>query len=423
MRPGSAGVWSADGHSGRAMKLSYVALSAAVAALILPAAGTSAARASAAASYAAIDGSGSAWQAVPIDRWAEFVAAQGLVVNYNPDGNTAGRADYMQGFLVDFAASDVPFRNGHDKLGRTAAEKSPYSYSYLPLVAGGIAIAYHLTAHGRPVTGVRLSATTLMEIFTGQITNWDDPRITKDNGRRLPDVRIIPVVRSDEAGSTFYFTDWLADRFPRQWNAFCARVTRGRVKAPCGNTEFYPVSGPGWHPQAEDGSNAVVDYLTSKAGNGAIGYDEYAYAHEGGAAIVQVARIANPAGKYVLPTAGNVTAALTAAAVNENPHSPYYLEENLARVFTDKNPASYPLSYYGYLIVPRSGGRVPPIFTAAAGSSLSTFAIFAICSKGQAQQLAIGDATLPANLVAAGLAMVARIPGHVTVPSLKTCRR
>jgi ABC-type phosphate transport system substrate-binding protein len=402
------------------MKLSSVALSAAVAALVCLPAGTSAARASTVPTYATIDGSGSVWQAVPIDRWAQFTGTQGLVVNYNPDGNTNGRGDYMQGSQVDFAASDVPFRDGHDKLGRTAAEKSPYSYSYLPLVAGGIAIAYHLTVHGRPVTGVRLSATTLMEIFTGQITNWDDPRIARDNGRRLPDVRIIPVVRGDAAGSTFYFTDWLADRFPRQWNAFCARVTKGRVKAPCGNTEFYPVSGPGWHPQAEVGSNAVIDYLTSKAGNGAIGYDEYAYAHAGGA---EVARIANPAGKYVLPTAGNVTEALTAASVNENPHSPYYLEENLAGAFASKNPASYPLSYYGYLIVPRSGGRVPPIFSTAAGISLSTFAIFAICSKGQAQQAAIGDATLPANLVAAGLAMVARIPGHVAVPSLRTCRR
>jgi hypothetical protein len=106
----------------------------------------------------------------------------------------------------------------------------------------------------------------------------------------------------------------------------------------------------------------------------------------------------------------------------ETEWSPHHLEENLAGVFADKSPASDPLSYYGYFIVPGSGGRILPIFTATAGRTLSMFVIFAICSKGPGQQPAIGDATLPANLVAAGLEMVAQISGHVAVPALKTCR-
>ena len=40
--------------------------------------------------------------------------------------------------------------------------------------------------HGHPVTNLQLSARTLMGIFTGKITNWDSPQITRDNGRRLP---------------------------------------------------------------------------------------------------------------------------------------------------------------------------------------------------------------------------------------------
>jgi ABC-type phosphate transport system substrate-binding protein len=151
----------------------------------------------------------------------------------------------------------------------------------------------------------------------------------------------------------------------------------------------------------------VVVYVTSSQGNGAIGYDEYAYAVN---AHAPVAWLGNPAGRYVLPAARNVTAALTAAIVNENPHSAHYLQENLADVYTSKNPLSYPLSYYGYLIVPRSGTRVPPIFSAAAGRTLSTFVIFALCA-GQRQAAALGDAALPRNLVSAGLRQVAQIPG------------
>jgi ABC-type phosphate transport system substrate-binding protein len=372
------------------------------------------------ATFATISGSGSSWQAVPLEQWAAAVAATGLTVNYNPDGSAAGRGDYMQGSQVDFAASDAAFRNGRDKLAGTGAEVPAFGYSYVPMVAGGIALMYHLSVHGRPVRGLRLSARTLMEIFTGQITNWDNPAIAKDNnGLRLPNLRITPVVRSDGSGITFFFSSWLAHDFTRQWNAFCARVTRGRVKAPCGPTEFYPVSGPGWHSKAENGSNSVADYITSAQGNGAIGYDEYAYAL---VAAATVAAIANPAGRYVLPTALNVATALTYAVVNENPRSPFFLQEDLVGVYTSKNVRSYPLSYYGYLIVPRSGTKLPPIFNSAKGRSLSTFLLFALC-HGQRQAPALGDAELPRNLIAAALMEVARIPGHVAVPSLAKCDR
>jgi ABC-type phosphate transport system substrate-binding protein len=394
-------------------RTAFAALTAAVA---LTAATPGIAAATPAAPYATITGSGSSWQAVPIWQWANDIAPNGLTVNFLLDGSAAGRGDYISGTQVDFAASDVPFRNGHDKLGGTGREVSPWGYSYVPAVAGGIALVYHLTAGGRPIRDLRLSARTLMEIFTGQITNWDAPAITRDNGRRLPNLPITPVVHSDGAGTTYYFTNWLAHVFARQWNAFCARVTRGRVKAPCGPTEFYPLAG---NAKAENGSNSVVDYVTSSQGNGAIAYVEYAYALNAGAT---VARLANPAGRYVLPAPSNVTRALTRALVDENPRSPSFLQENLANVYTYKNPASYPLSYYGYLIVPRSGTRIPPIFNSAAGRSLSTFVLFALCA-GQSRLAAFGVAPLPRNLVAVGLKEVAKIPGHVAIPTLARCDR
>jgi ABC-type phosphate transport system substrate-binding protein len=402
------------------VKLSAVAALAAAVALAVATPGVAvAAAAPRSVGYATISGSGSPWQSVAIDQWGVDVAAKGLTVDFLADGSAAGRGDYSQGSQVDFAASDVAFRDGHDKLARTGPEVPFYGYSYIPAVAGGIAFVYHVSAHGRLIRGLRLSARTLMEIFTGQITNWDSPLITRDTGQRLPDLRIVPVVHSEGAGTTFFFSDWLAHEFPRQWNAFCARVTKGRVKAPCGTTEFYPVSGPGWRPKAENGSHNLVSYVTSSRGNGAIGYDEYPYAL---GVKAPVASVGNLAGHYVQPAAQNVTEALTHAVVDENPRSADYLQEDLAAVYADRNPLSYPLSYYGYLIVPRSGTRLPPVFSSAVGRSLSTFVIFALCD-GQRQVSEYGYAPLPRNLVAAGLRQVAQIPGHVAVPSLSQCYR
>ncbi len=85
----------------------------------------------------------------------------------------AGR-DYMSQ-QVNFAASDPPFRNGTDPFNVGGAEHPSVGYSYVPDTAGGTAFMYHLTSAGHLITNLRLSGETIMKIFTGQITNWDNP--------------------------------------------------------------------------------------------------------------------------------------------------------------------------------------------------------------------------------------------------------
>jgi ABC-type phosphate transport system substrate-binding protein len=377
---------------------------AAVALIGLPAAAS-------AGGYVTINGSGSSWSAVAIDQWTQDVQSNGITVNYSPDGSAAGRADYIHG-QDDFAASDPPFRNGSDKLAGTGTEVSPYGYSYVPDTAGGTAFMYHLVVAGHLVTNLRLSGETIMKIFTGQITNWDDSEITHDYGAQLPNVPITPVVRSDGSGATYFFTRWMAHMFPNQWNAFCEKVTTGRVKPPCGQTEFYPTSNWG-NVKAENGSNNVATYITSSYANGAIGYDEYAYALNSHYPVV---KMLNPAGYYVLPTASNVAVALTQAQINEDPSSINFLQQNLDSVYTYTDPRSYPLSSYSYLIVPRSGTKQPPNFSTGKGATLSTFINFLLCS-GQQQMAALGYSPLPLNLVKGGLLQVDSIPGHVPTPN------
>ena len=365
-----------------------------------------------AAHYVAITGSGSSWVSVAIDQWAEAVRPRGIVVNFNPDGSATGRADYMAN-QDDYAVSDPPFRSRPDQLCGCGPEHPTQGYSYIPDAAGGTAFPYHVTVHDHLVTNLRLSARTLMGIFTGKITNWDSPQITRDYGHRLPDLPITPVIHSEGDGGTYFFTRWMAHVFPRRWNAFCERVHPG-IKPPCGLTEFYPLFG---NAKVENGSDNVMAYITSTFGNGSIGFVEYSYALNAHLPVVQ---LRNPAGKYVLPTAANVTTALTRAVINEDAHSRNFLQQNLNRVYTYANPDSYPLASYSYLIVPREGTRLPVNFTKAKGRTLSAFVTFALCT-GQQSLNKIGYAPLPPALVNGGLLQAAHIPGHGPIPSPTQC--
>jgi ABC-type phosphate transport system substrate-binding protein len=367
-----------------------------------------------ATNYVDVSGSGSSWAAVAIDAWAQDVRQNGIVINYNPDGSAAGRGDYIAN-QDDFAGSDPPFRNGHDELAGTGAE-NPEGYSYVPDVAGGTAFMYHITVAGHLLTNMRLSPETLMKIFTGQITNWDDPAITHDYGAQLPSLPITPVIRSDGSGATFFLTRWMSHLFPSDWDAFCQRVHPG-IALPCRQTEFYPQFG---NAKAESGSTNVATYISSTYGNGSIGYDEYAYALSYHYPVVKVL---NPAGYYVLPSASNVAVALTRAQIDENQNDPNFLQQNLDSVYTFTDPRSYPLSSYSYFIVPRSGTTLPQNFNNSKGVTLSTWLNFDLC-QGQRQVIQLGYSPLPINLVQGGLLQINHIPGHINttpISSLAGC--
>jgi ABC-type phosphate transport system substrate-binding protein len=365
-----------------------------------------------AANYTAISGSGSSWASVALDAWSSNLRRSGIVINYNPDGSAAGRSDYIQN-QDDFAGSDPPFRNGADELAGTGAEK-PEGYSYVPDTAGGTAFMYHLTVGGKLIKNLRLSPKTLFGIFTGAITNWDDGAITHDYGKRLPSLPITPVIRSDGSGATYFLTRWFSHMFRSQWNSFCQRVHPG-VKLPCPQTEFYPQFGSA---KAENGSTNVAAYITSSYGNGAIGYDEYAYAKN---ANYPVVKVLNPGGYYVLPSASNVAVALTAAKIDEKKSSPNFLQQDLDGVYTFKDPRSYPLASYSYLIVPRLKTTEPRNFTTSKGHTLSTFVDFLLCAGQSYKYTAtLGYSPLPLNLVQGGLLQSDNIPGHIAGPNLNT---
>jgi ABC-type phosphate transport system substrate-binding protein len=390
----------------RTARLAMVSVAASIIPLMGIAAPASAAR------YVPISGSGTDWSSIAIDQWAQAVRPRGIVVNYNPDGSAAGRADYIAN-QDDFAASDPPFRSHRDQLGGTGKE-FPEGFSYIPDAAGGTAFPYHITVHGHLVTNLRLTPLLLFDIFTGKITNWDDPRIKAVYGAMLPNLPVTPVIRSDGDGGTYFLSRYFATVFTSPWNAFCKQVHPG-IRPPCGPTEFYPQFG---QAKAENGANNVMAFIGSTFGNGSIGYTEYAYPLN---AHVPVAALRNPAGKYVLPTAADVTTALTQAVINFDAHSRNFLQQNLNKVYTYTNPGSYPLASYSYLIVPREGTKLPTNFTKAKGHTLAAFTVFALCS-GQRDLKQLGYAPLPRALVTGGLIQAGHIPGHGPIPTPAHCR-
>ena len=394
-------------HRVRTTSLLTVLCALAVVLLSLPAA-------TASAGLAALSGYGSSWAYPAIDQWSSDIkSSAGISITFQPTGSAAGRESFIEG-QADFAASDIPFLTTADPFGG-GTETESSAYSYIPIVAGGTSFLYNLKVGKRKITDLRLSGATLTEIFTGQINNWDDRRITADYGTQLPSEHITVVTRADGSGASYEWTEYMATEFKPQWQAFCSAH---HGPANCGPTEFYP-NPPGG--VQKNGSDQVADYIaSSEIGNGSIGYDEYSYAM---LSHIPVVKMLNSAGYYVGPTPNDVAIALQAAKINEDSTSVDYLIQNLDDVYTYKDPRTYPLSSYSYLIVPRDSRVIngnnagpPSGFSTAKGASLSTWLNYVLCGAQQSAA-GLGYSPLPKPLVQGGFAQDAHIPGAVNVPS------
>ena len=358
----------------------------AVTALALLACAVAGPGADASTGHAQIEGSGSSWAANAVNQWIADVQQSGLQVVFTSTGSAQGRKDFANK-TTDFAVSDIGYQGD-------AENDTPQgrAFAYLPIAAGGTSFPYQVRVAGSLVRSIRLSGRTLAEIFTNHITNWNDPQITKDNnGHALPDLPIVPVVHSEGSGSTAQFTRYLAKEFPDLWQPF---------EKSSSFTEYWSRQG---NQVAQNGSDGVMNFLSSSAGNGAIGYDEYSYALGKN---YPVARIENSAGYYTAPTQYNVAVALTKAVINYNKSSPDYLLQNLDNVYADNDTRTYPLSSYSYGLIPTAAND--PRMTTAKRQTLADFLSYSVC-QGQAEIGVIGYSALPINLVQASFQQVAQL--------------
>src|SRR5215207_6102073 len=94
-----------------------------------------------------------------------------IQINYQSIGSGGGIRQFTEG-TVDFGATDAPM---------TEAQIAAVSGNVLPLptVLGAVVVTYNLPSLGS--TRLRLDATTLVDIFMGRITRWNDRRIAALN--------------------------------------------------------------------------------------------------------------------------------------------------------------------------------------------------------------------------------------------------
>jgi phosphate transport system substrate-binding protein len=350
-----------------------------------------------------IQGSGSSWAENAINQWVTDVFNQGVQVVYNPDGDAAGRQDFAN-HTSDFAVTADGYQGTDPSTGLSdTSEGRPYVY--LPIAAGGTSFPYQIRFDGHQVENLRLSGQTLAKIFTNQITNWDDPEITKDNnGVQLPSLPITPVVQAEGSGATQQLTAYFAAEYPQIWQAFAGSSAA---------TEYWPRQGD---QIAENGSNQAMNFVQSSEANGSISYVEYSFALS---VEFPVAKILNSAGYYTLPTQYNVAVALEDAQINtdQNPADcsslgystePCYLLENLKNVYTDPDPRTYPLSSYVYMIEPTGTSTQDSSITSGKRQALADFEYYDIC-QGQKELGPIGYSPLPVNLVEAAFGQIQQL--------------
>ena len=198
-----------------------------------------------------LSGVGASAQEVAIQAWTtgfQTAHGAGVTVDYDPQGSGTGRTAFQNG-AADFAGSDRAFRISEIEEGPFELCAEDSDIIQLPTYISPFAVIFNLDG----IDSLNLDAETIAKIFTGEIDNWSDSAITSQNeGVDLPDLRITPVHRSDNSGTTENFTDYLAAASNGAWS-----------HDPHGD---WPLDGG----EAANGTSGVISAVEGSAGG--IGY-------------------------------------------------------------------------------------------------------------------------------------------------------
>jgi len=211
----------------------------------------------------------------------------GIQINYQSIGSGGGIRQFTEG-TVDFGATDGPMNESQ----LTAVNGNVV---HIPTVLGAVVVTYNLPSIGS--TQLRLDGTTLVDIFMGRITKWNDKRIASLNpGVTLPNIDLIVVHRSDGSGTTYVFTDFL-NKYSREW----------KDKVGYATSVNWPVGLGG------KGNEGVTQQV--KQVEGAVGYVELIYAVSNN---LPYMLLKNAAGNFVAPSLESASAAAASATVAGN---------------------------------------------------------------------------------------------------------
>ena len=263
---------------------------------------------------AEIVGAGATFPMPVYYKWAEeYKKVTGHSLNYQSIGSSGGIRQ-INAKTVDFGATDAPVSGENlDKNGQVQ----------FPTIIGGTVPVVNLD--GFKPGELRITGPVLADVFLGNITKWNDPKLTALNpGKTLPNENITIVHRADGSGTTFNWTDYLAT-VSKEW---LDKVGRGpAVKWPAATS----IGGKG-----NEGVAANVNRV-----KGAIGYVEYAYVKKNNMVFLQ---LQNKAGKYV--SSDDLTFAAAADGAD------WFSVPGMGLSIVDqKNPNAWPISSASFVIM------------------------------------------------------------------------
>jgi phosphate transport system substrate-binding protein len=324
-----------------------------------------------------LSGSGATFAAPLIDSCrVDYERETGNQINYSGGGSGKGRNDFKAG-LVPFAGSDAPY---------SPKVLEPSNLIYAPIFAAPIAIMYNLPTVKE---SIYLSPVTLAKIFSGEIQNWNDAAIAKDNERTvktpifatkqvkitsinkktkkkttstrtvpdldskgqakiasyasktvnidLPNQAITVWYRSESSGTTENFTGFLKEAtavsnpslWPKNKNGTFPNTT------PKSLVNFFNFQGA-------SGSAAVTAGVAKTVGG--ISYSELSFATD---AKLGVANILNAAGEWVAPSSAGTTLFVGGGSIADDGVVTYD--------YNKKIPGAYPLGVVSYGLAGSSG--------------------------------------------------------------------
>jgi len=258
-------------------------------------------------------------------------------------GSGAGEGAALAG-KVSIGASDA-------YLSDKVAAQNPNMLD-IPLAISAQTINYNLP--GLNGANIKIDGTTLAAIYSGTVTQWDDPAIKAMNpGVALPHQTIIPIRRAEGSGDTFIFTQFL-DFSAEKWEN----------NPGYGSTISWPnVAGE----KTATGNDGLVQALAANPYS--IGYVGISYAGQIAKAGLGTAMVENQAGKFLLPTPESIAD----AAAQLDPRTPPY--ERISLVYAPGDN-SYPLINYEYAVVSKSQPD------GATASAVRAFLLWAISATG-----------------------------------------
>ena len=166
-----------------------------------------------------INGAGATFPYPIYSKWFDEYAKVDPSVrfNYQSIGSGGGQKQILAQ-TVDFGASDGPMSD--ENLAKASSK-----ILHIPTVAGADVVSYNLAGNPK----LKLDGQTIVDVFMGKITKWNDAKIAGQNPDvQLPAQDIVVVHRSDGSGTTYIFTDYLSNvSYP--WQQEVGKGTSGEV--------------------------------------------------------------------------------------------------------------------------------------------------------------------------------------------------